>query len=606
MSYRVAKLSFLALLLTAGCVHPDKAPRFTPAWEPFDAAGHGWEHTRKALLVADCQIHNLLSKALPERNLSTETAIDSAIRPPQLDLFSADVLSWIIHEGSPEAELVLQLGDALDLACDGEFNTFVEVMEAGGKPWFMAPGNHDFFYFGTYDPDDVELWDEACHRSGTPLRKDRFIGLYVAALLRQDDPGFAALADALGLSDQRDLPAEELTAKLPKYFDWRRDPESPGLLARVSWRIDLQRPWRSYIIQAVDLTRPGMDGLRTTAVLLDSCQYNRRPLLIPNAWASYPVGLNCGFTGEMLPDQLRTVRAWADDPLPGETFVFMCHHPFESLAPRTRSSLGWLWRERSVSMLVTAHTHAGYYAHHDLGGAQDELELNLGSTTDWPMEWRTFQGFVHPTEQRIYVKAERQTLVDALGHREGYFQLDWEVPVDAPDDYRKYKQGDAASSLLVDFYLYHHLVPYWLPQPSVRANAAARRTEEQVKDTLLWTYWRLIKSFPTDRRQPPRWPADCASDDEVSARIMELTRTNNSIETKIALLEELQLFERTRRTRDPDNGESLDGERARFKISQAAWASRFESSAGRRLRLEDDLIRVDWKPALRKVAAPPR
>ena len=87
---------------------------------------------------------------------------------------------------------------------------------------------------------------------------------------------------------------------------------------------------------------------------------------------------------------------------------------------------------------------------------------------------------------------------------------------------------------------------------------------------------------------------------------MGLTRAPDAFDSKVAFLEELELFERTRRTSDPSSGESLDDERARVKISQAAWASRFESSQGRRLRLEDDLIRVDWKPALRKVAAPLR
>ncbi|NJN19366.1 MAG: adenylate/guanylate cyclase domain-containing protein, partial [Oscillochloris sp.] len=58
------------------------------------------------------------------------------------------------------------------------------------------------------------------------------------------------------------------------------------------------------------------------------------------------------------------------------------------------SSLGWLWREHRIGMMATAHTHLGYYVHHDLGKGPEKLELNLGSTTDWPMEWRTLQAFV--------------------------------------------------------------------------------------------------------------------------------------------------------------------------------------------------------------------
>ena len=80
------------------------------------------------------------------------------------------------------------------------------------------------------------------------------------------------------------------------------------------------------------------------------------------------------------------------------------------------------------------------------------------------------------------------------------------------DDYRRYRQGNAATGLLFSFYLAHHLVPNWLGPPSVHANAEARDTELQVKQTLLWTYLRLIATFPTDPDHAPRWPEGCADD----------------------------------------------------------------------------------------------
>ena len=95
-------------LLAAACVKPDPDPRFTPAWEPFDVSGEGWARTKEALVVSDCQLHNLLSLPVPERNLSVEMAVTTAIRPPQLDLFSADVLDWILKNAAPEAEVVLE------------------------------------------------------------------------------------------------------------------------------------------------------------------------------------------------------------------------------------------------------------------------------------------------------------------------------------------------------------------------------------------------------------------------------------------------------------------------------------------------------------------
>jgi hypothetical protein len=272
----------------------------------------------------------------------------------------------------------------------------------------------------------------------------------------------------------------------------------------------------------------------------------------------------------------------------------MCHHPFEHLAPRARTNLGYLWRERGFGMLVSAHTHKGYFAHHSLGSDRDEVELNIGSTTDWPMEWRTLQTFVDVDQRKINIRSERKVLVDTLIHRGGFFDPGWEVPLDAPDDYRGYKQGESAKGLLVGYYLGSHLTPYWLPPPKIKANKAARNTEMDVKRAMLWTHLRLIARFPTDPGCEPDWPRDCFDDESVIKRIESSTGSEEPIETKIELLRELTAFEKSRRTVDPATGESLDEVRLRYKISQAAWASRYMAEQGRRLRVEDEMIRMQW------------
>jgi hypothetical protein len=595
-------LSKVLVLLSAcglaACLRPDPSPRFTPAWETPDLDGPGWTRSRAALVLSDCQFHNLLSRPLPERNLTAEAAAATAIRPPQLDLFAPEVLDWILREGAPEAELILHLGDACDLACEGEFVDFVAAMEGGGRPWFMAPGNHDFFYFGSYDPSDPGLWDDACFHSGARLPKDRFVRLYVAALLRQAGADFEGLAGALGLADQRGAPLAELAGLVPDAFAWQAPAGEPGLLHAIEWRIDRAAPWRSFVVQAVDLTDRSVPDpvLEVHALLLDSCQYQRRPGLIPNGWQSWPLALNVGFTAEMLPDQLRVLRRWIDTAPAGRSFMMMSHHPFDDYAPRTRASVGWLWRESPVGLLVTGHTHAGYFAYHDLGGAEDELELNLGSTTDWPMEWRVLSAHVHLERREVYLRTARRTLVEELRARGGFFEIGWEVPLDAPDDYRQYKVGRAGTDLLFDFYLAHHLVPPWLPPPRVVANDAAKATEAQVKDTLLWTYLRLLSTFPTDPAAGgPRWPAGCADDAAVVERICRAAAAGTEFDQKVELLAELAQFERSRASRDPATGAPTDAARRRFKISQAAWASRYEGAAGRRLRVEDDLVRFDFE-----------
>ncbi len=571
----------ILLAFLAGCVVPDPEPRFTPAWEPFDPSGKDWRTTRNALLVADCQFHNLYSKALPERNLAIKAMSATSIRPPPLDLFSRDVLAWILAEGAPQADVVLHLGDAIDLACTGEFETFLAVMEKAGRPWFMAPGNHDFFYFGSYDPEDRKLWEDAAYGAGEVLTKDRFIRAYVAAILKQDDPGIRALGEALG------------SAPLPASFEWRAPHGTPGFLDAIAWSIDAEHPWRSFLLQQVDLTGPGPEDPNVAVYLLDSCQYARRPELVPNAWECYPLHLNCGFTGEMLPDQLRKLRAWVEGGPKGGYGVLMCHHPFTSLAPRTKSSLGWLWKENRIGVMVTAHTHEGYFRHHSLGGGPERIELNIGSTTDWPMEWRTLQGSGKPGGE-VYIRTMRYTLVETLRKKGGFFLREWEVPIDAPDDYRRYKQGDAGAGLVFDFYVAHHVTPPWMSQPRVRPNKAAQGTERSVKDTMLWTYDRIVRTFPTDASASPPWPNGCDSDEAVLGKI-EATAKDAQLETKIALLQQLDTFERGRHTRDPKTGESTDDARVRYRISQAAWASRFEKAKGRRLQVEDDLIRVAGK-----------
>ncbi|MHC4848145.1 MAG: metallophosphoesterase family protein, partial [Planctomycetota bacterium] len=571
-----------------------------------------WWRSRVALLCADCQFNNNYCKPLPERNLSAEAIAGTAIRPPQLDLFAPDVLEWILQEGSPGKDVILHLGDATNVATTGEFARFVATMEKARTPWFMSPGNHDMYYFGVYDSKNPKLLKDAKYESGEPMDKAKFIRYYLSAILRQSEPGCVALAQALGIEQQPDLPLEQMASKIPDTFEWRAElDDNRPMLRRIHWTIDKEEPQRSYIIQSVDLSGAG-SGLGAVRVfLLDSCQYQRRPEMVPNAWGTFPLPLNCGLTGEMLPDQLRKIRQWLAEGRDHQSTVFMCHHPFDHIAPKGRSNLGWLWRENKAALLVTAHTHAGFFAHHDLDG-KGGLELNIGSTTDWPMEWRMLQGFVNPEKKRVYIRTPRSTLVDVLQKRDGFFEPGWEVPIDEPDDYRSYKQGQSATGLLVNYYLGFHYTPYWADQPNIRPNKATRRTEMRIKDTLLWTYLRLVTNFPTAPEPVPEWPAGCASDAAVVARIKakaadQLKRTNlirdpkarraaedALFDSKIALLVELAAFEASRSTVKLGSGESTDAERMRYKITQAAYASRFMNEKGRRLRIEDETINVGW------------
>jgi hypothetical protein len=613
----VKRLALISLLFIDACVKPDPSLRFTPSWEKFDASTGDWWRSRIALLCADCQFNNNYCMPLPERNLSAEAIAGTAIRPPQLDLFAPDVLEWILQEGSPGKDVILHLGDATNVATTGEFARFVKTMEKADVPWFMAPGNHDMYYFGVYEANNPKLLADANYESGEPMDKAKFIRYYLSAILRQDEPGCVQLADALEIERQPELPLADVAKKIPDAFEWRAPlDDSAPMLRRIHWSIDKEEPQRSFIIQSINLGGTNETAGSVRVYLLDSCQYQRSPEMVPNAWGTFPLPLNCGLTGEMLPDQLRKVRQWLEEKRKHQGTVFMCHHPFDNLAPRSRSNLGWLQLDSKIALLVTAHTHAGFFKHHDLGAEEGRLELNIGSTTDWPMEWRMLQGFANMDEKRNYIRTPRMTLVDVLQSREGFFEPGWEVPIDAPDDYRSYKQGESSTGLLMKYYLGFHYTPYWLDQPNVRVNKATRRSEMNIKDTLLWTYRRLVEHFPTAPEPSPQWPAGCANDAELLALIEATAREKYEkahliedpklrkdaelvlYKKKIGLLVELAAFEKSRRTVDPKSGKSTDDKRQRYKISQAAYASRFMNERGRRLRIEDETINFAWDDSI--------
>ena len=335
--------------------------------------------TRPILLVSDTQIHNLYSKPIPDRNLSIKMFVNTAIRPPQLDMYAGDILRWVIKNTPVETEAVIHLGDAIDLACEGEFREFIDVMKDAGKPWLMIPGNHDCYYFGTYDPRNPPLWEDACYGSGKPLTKDLLIRFYVAALVKQDVPGTRALAKDLGLHDERGLDLTELAERIPMRHTWTAPPDLESFLTGIVWNIDGEKPWRSFILQRADVSGPD-PRIRFHAILTDSTQYAQLPALVPNAWDNYPLELDCGMTGELLSDQLRIVREWMETD--GDTrFALMVHHPFGEIASKSRSSLRWLWGRYAFGGLITAHTHAGYFEQHNLEGGKRHrgLEINVGS-----------------------------------------------------------------------------------------------------------------------------------------------------------------------------------------------------------------------------------
>src|SRR6056300_1176423 len=102
------------------------------------------------MIVADNQFTNLLAYPHLIRTKMIDKIISVSIRPPQLDLFSKDMFEYAIKNHSQGKHLI-HLGDALNLGCKNEWKTFTKVINSHSdthKGWVMAPGNHDFFFYG--------------------------------------------------------------------------------------------------------------------------------------------------------------------------------------------------------------------------------------------------------------------------------------------------------------------------------------------------------------------------------------------------------------------------------------------------------------------------
>lgn len=504
--------------------------------------------SKRIYLVADNQLHNVYNKPVPL--LRTEFAdkiVQSAIRPVQLDFYGQDFLQWLVENRGKRSPIV-HVGDASDFSCTGEFERFSEIMSKAKMGWVMAPGNHDGFFFGN-DHRDVKNgdWPAACKNAGMPMTKDIFVRFYLAALISQQGPGYRALSRYLRLAN------DQTSSLIPTRGDWRHDEETGKdhpFLRAVSWRIDKTHPWRSFIVQEVDLSRgkselPNPATVR--AILLDTAQYEEKPVLLPPS-------LNASITGELLDDQLAIVQSWIEsNTAQDRVWVLIGHHPFDILSRRTQKPVDDLRKSARVILYVSAHTHAGQFIVHGQGNGEDNwLELNVGSILDWSLEFRPLQLFRTDEGERLMLRSPRYTMHEWLREFEGVpaNEEDWEA-----------KPGEA------DYYLRHEDLK----------DLDAHDTEIRLKNALLAAHHRLLRFNPTQAGASPDapfWPPCCKNDGAV---LQEITRVikDHRLDKKIAFLVELDRFERERPVGDPRK-------REKFRLSQAIWASKYDSVHSRK------------------------
>ncbi len=507
--------------------------------------------SNRVLLVADNQLHHLYGGPLWIRSEFTTQLVSVAIRPLQQDFFGHSVLTWILKNFAKEGLTpVIHLGDAMDVGCSGEFDRFVEIMTealATGsvnnppQPWVMAPGNHDAFLLGNTH-EGMSTWQEACKRGGQPLTKDLFVERYLKALI--DQPANSGLRESVAWPP-------------PARGSWQSEQQGEDFLVAVSWNVDKERPYRSHIVQLVNLSLPpppdGEAPPPVFAVIFDSSQYNNRPILLPS--------FNAGVNGNMMPDQIATVEAWLSQGPEKRLNFLMSHHPYSTLYEGAQQAVDDFRRRYKIPLYNSAHTHRGEWMLNQSDNTW--LELNLGSALDWPIEFRTLS--LHQNEPlkeqgRFAVRSKLFRIPDFWQSPEGF-----DKPV-ALEGWEA-QEGDD------DFFVSYQDLKS--PDP--------KKTLDNLAKVLLSAHRRMIRLIPT--RETPQWPPDTDSDEAVLARIEEVLQAE--LDEKLDFLVALDAFDRQRKAED-------EVQHRDYRLWQAVWASKYDSLKGRRPAVDDTFVIVPW------------
>ncbi len=372
MRARAAGVGSAAVLAVGaiGCGSAESTPRASNrAKVGFHApAGDVTALTRRVVLLADTQFQYLHGAGIDMRTTWADLAAATAIRPPQLDMFSSALLEDACHRTTGP---IIHVGDAGNGSCVGELDTMLEIFGRCRAPgeWVFAPGNHDGFFLGTSDRlCEADIWEKHCGGAGQALTKPRMVQQYLSKHLR---PAYSLVTESTTVEAAGDVECARAA--------------TPGLLDRVCWRTPDDERWASFIVQQIDLSPPGTKRVR--GVLLDTSQFADHPKPLPTA-------RDAGSTGSVLDDQVEVVERWIRSA-EGELFVLFGHHPLDELDGRAWARLDALIsRNPTVVLYVSAHTHRGWVREHSLAGGPF-IELNLASMTDPPNEVRDLQLLAH-------------------------------------------------------------------------------------------------------------------------------------------------------------------------------------------------------------------
>jgi Calcineurin-like phosphoesterase len=540
----------LGLLFAASSCVPPPQPSLSSTYEilygqPVDAD----PVTGGIVLIADSHYHYLLGKPTFFQTRFTDAKFSSsAIRSPQLDLFGEDFLQEALDRemGSGHAEALVHMGDGLDFACDAEWAHFLAQMSASNATWVMTPGNHDAFFFGNFDAENTaDDWKASCSKGGEPIRKDRFIELYLQALANQPkNTGLRAV-----LSPKHDNGEWHCGAGSPSCQD--------TFLQDVVWRLDHTRPSRSFVTQRVNLGYSRVPATRPMAsvdgILIDTAQYERSVGLEIAALEKA-----AGKMGQILDDQRNVVDGWIKDAKSKQRVVIpMGHHPYGELDEHSRGLVDSIMM--NSPFYVSAHTHDGRYLVHGKT-ADGWMELNLGSILDWPPNYRLLSFFRRPDGRvgaRAWYRAPEGPIKKVLA--ECPVGNQWEARPTDPDFFVSYT---TLSGLGAFDYI---------------------KTQRLIFDVLLSSLQRMFRCVPEagSITVQPAEPGQCAQASPHDAAI-ESAKAQNDLDVKANLLRELMAL-----AADPNHFQQKELW-SQYRYCQAEWASHYEHEESRLPAVRDE------------------
>jgi len=378
------------------------------------------------MVVADNQFTNLLAYPHLIRTKLIDKVISVSIRPPQLDLFSKDMFEYSIKNHA-QGKYLIHLGDALNLGCKNEWKTFTKVINSNAdvhKGWVMAPGNHDFFFYGNGGGSRAfkktglkNLWEKVC-QTDYPVKKpqkykthllskDVFVEYYLEELEKQN-LGFSRNKMKCYIrmaKKDRHEPKTELRVCLYESEDENAFVQKVYSVLPLS--NDLRVSYKALLIQELNLAHNKKGHAPIKAILMDSTDYPESPLLpafrLSSGRSFVTASQNAGQVGSFRETQLSVVKNWIEQDS-NSTFLLMAHHPVDTFNKQSKEGLDKITNQFPNTVYVSAHTHGGHTKEYDHFN-----ELNLGSMTDFKPQYINLE---HTQKGSLSFKRKTITIED--------------------------------------------------------------------------------------------------------------------------------------------------------------------------------------------------